>query len=69
MQPSTQAYCEDYVSSRIRNHLTECLVQNRWMIKPAILLCHVFFFGLELDLSSISSTSVFKYELEAKDLE
>lgn len=39
------------------------------MVNIAILLRHVFLLGLELDLYSISSTSVFKYELETKHLE
>lgn len=38
------------------------------MVNIAILLRHVFLLGLELDLYSISSTSVFKYELETKHL-
>ena len=39
------------------------------MINIAILLRHVFLLGLKLDLYSISSTSVFKCELETKDLD
>lgn len=49
-----------------KNHQT---VWNRQMVNIAILLRHVFLLGLELDLYSISSTSVFKYELETKHLE